>query len=368
MLADKVRAFDPDLPLERASTIPASWYRDADIYDAEREAVFSRCWLAAGLLSQVAEPESFLTEWIAGQPLLVVCDQQGQLRSFHNICRHRAAPLQTAPCGKASRLRCRYHGWTYDLAGNLRGVPEFDGVENFCREENGLTPLAVDTWGPYAWVHSNPVSLPLRQFLAPLPEQLARTGMESLRFVERRTYELACNWKVFVDNYLDGGYHVHTVHPGLAGVLDYAAYRIEVAEHTSSQISPLRSASSQESQTVGQVRAGDNAYYCYVFPNLMLNVYQGYMDVNIVLPLDAERCHVLMDFFFDVYEGTESSQGVQDSIRVADKIQWEDISICEEVQRGLNSRAFESGRYSVRREAAVHAFHRLLGRRLRALL
>src|SRR5436305_3250028 len=178
MLADKVRAFDPDLPLERATTIPASWYRDADIYEAEREAVFARSWLAAGLLSQVAEPESFLTADIASEPILLVRDQHGQLRAFYNVCRHRAAPLQTEACGKATRLRCRYHGWTYDLAGNLRGVPEFDGVADFCREDNGLTPLALDTWGPYAWVHANPVPLPLRQFLAPLPELLAGTGME----------------------------------------------------------------------------------------------------------------------------------------------------------------------------------------------
>lgn len=365
-LADKVRAFDPELPLERASTIPACWYRDADVFNAERRGVFARSWLATGLTREVEQPESFLTAEVAGEPILVVRDQDGTLRAFHNVCRHRAAPLLTEPCGHASRLRCRYHGWTYDLAGRLRGVPEFDGVEDFRREDNGLVPLAVETWGPLVWTHELPVGVPLPQFLDPLPRLLAGTGMERLQFVRRQDYELNCNWKVFVDNYLDGGYHVHTVHPRLAGVLDYAAYRTEVAAFTSTQISPLKPPASEESQAVGQVRGGDNAYYAFVFPNLMLNVYQGYADTNLVLPLGSDRCRVVFDYFFDRAPGDE--ERVRQSIDVSHQIQLEDVEICEEVQRGLGSRAFQTGRYSVRREGAVHAFHRLLGRCLRAVV
>ncbi len=367
-LADKVLAFDLDLPLEYASTIPANWYRDADLYEAERAAVFGSTWLATGILEWIQEPETFATIDIAGEPILLVRDEHGVLRAFANVCRHRAAPLLTQPCGRASRLRCRYHGWTYDLAGALRGVPEFDGVCDFRREDNGLLPLTLDTWGLYAWIHAGSPRQPLSEYLAPLPQLLASAGMERLRFVERRSYELNCNWKVFVDNYLDGGYHVHTVHPGLAGVLDYSAYRTELAEFTSSQISPLKPAVSAESQAVGQVRAGDVAYYCHVFPNVMLNVYQGYLDVNIVLPLGPDRCKVVFDFFFEPAEGEEAKQKIRDSIEVSQSIQEEDVGICEEVQRGLGSRAFERGRYSVRRESAVHAFHCLLARHLRTLL
>jgi choline monooxygenase len=367
-LADKIRAFDRDVPLERASTIPACWYRDADVQEAERQAVFGRTWLAAGSACLVEKPESFLTAEIAGEPILVVRDQEGTLRAFHNVCRHRAAPLRTEPCGHVTKLRCRYHGWTYDLAGQLRGVPEFDGVADFRTEGNGLVSLAVDSWGPFVWIHALPVSVPLREFLDPLPRLLAGMGMDQLIFAERRTYELRCNWKVFVDNYLDGGYHVHTIHPGLAGVLDYAAYRTEVAAFISTQISPLKPASSQESQAVEQVRGGTNACYAYVFPNLMLNVYQGYADTNRVLPLGADRCQVVFDFFFDRIEGEEQQARIKQSIEVSHQIQLEDLGICEEVQRGLGSRAFQTGRYSVRREAAVHAFHRLLARHLHALL
>jgi choline monooxygenase len=192
-------------------------------------------------------------------------------------------------------------------------------------------------------------------------------GLESLRFVERRQYELGCNWKVFVDNYLDGGYHVNTVHPGLAGVLDYAHYRTEIAGNTSVQISPLRPAGAQKpGDTTGKVRTGEAAYYWWVFPNLMLNLYQGVMDTNLVLPLGPDRCRVVFDFYFADTEGPEARKFIADSIAVADQVQREDMGICEEVHKGLASRSYDTGRFSVKREAAGYHFHRLLAARLRA--
>ena len=154
-LRDKVGLFDPDLPLERARTIPSLWYFDADIYAAERRAVFAATWQVAGRLNQLSEPGSFVTAEIAGEPILVVRDAEGKLRAFFNVCRHRAARVVTEPEGTATRLRCRYHGWTYDLAGRLRGTPEFEGVADFRREEQGLVGLELDTWGPLVWVRQS---------------------------------------------------------------------------------------------------------------------------------------------------------------------------------------------------------------------
>jgi choline monooxygenase len=361
LLSETLAAFNPDLPLPQAQTIPARWYSDPEVYALERRAVFGDTWQVAGRLACVADPGSFLTTDIAGEPILVVRDEQGVLRAFSNVCRHRAAPVMTQPEGKASRLRCRYHGWTYDLAGRLRGTPEFDGVADFCREDNGLSPLAVDVWGPMVWVHGG-TPAPLTETLNPLPERTAGRGVERLRFVERREYNLACNWKVYVDNYLDGGYHVNTVHPGLAGVLDYTQYRTEIAGQTSVQISPLRPAEG----SVAGVRGGDVAMYWWVFPNFMLNLYQGVMDVNVVLPLGPDRCRVIFDFYFERTDGPEAEAFMQQSIAVAQQIQEEDVGICEEVQRGLASRSYSTGRFSVRREAAGYHFHQLLARRLQA--
>src|SRR5262249_41929064 len=160
--------------LERAHTIPSLWYSDPEIYTAECQKVFGGTWQAIGRADQIAEPGSFCTAEIAGEPILVVRDEEGTLRAFHNVCRHRAARVIHEPSGKAGRLRCRYHGWTYDLTGRLRGTPEFEGVADFCRDEQGLVPLAVDTWGPLVWVHrggpglGQKAPLSLQNFLAPL--------------------------------------------------------------------------------------------------------------------------------------------------------------------------------------------------------
>jgi choline monooxygenase len=270
-------------------------------------------------------------------------------------------------CGQLTKLRCPYHGWTYDLTGQLRGTPEFDGVADFRREDNGLSALAVAGWGPLAWVHCGRNPPAVEDYLSPLPEQTAALRLEGLRFVERREYDLACNWKVFVDNYLDGGYHVNAVHPGLAGVLDYSAYRTEVFAHSSVQSSPLKPPRSDaDAQQVGKVRGGDRAYYWWVFPNLMLNIYQGVMDTNLVVPLAPDRCRVIFDYYFADTESAEARQYIGDSIAVAHQIQREDVGICEDVQHGLGSRFFETGRFSVRREAAGYHFHQLLAGYLRA--
>jgi len=351
-LRDKLSVFDADLPLAQARTIPAAWYFDPEIHAAECRAVFGSTWQCVGRSAQVAAPGAFLTATIAGEPIIVIRGQDSVLRAFFNVCRHRAALVVPAAEGTASRLRCRYHGWTYDLAGQLRGAPEFDGVADFCREDAGLTPLRVACWGPFVWVYLGQGPPPLTAQLAPLHEQVDCTA---LRWLARRSYDLDCNWKVFVDNYLDGGYHVSTVHPALAGALDYRQYRTELFDQTSLQSSPILPSDLA-------TRGGDRAQYWWVFPNFMLNLYEGVLDTNLVLPLGPARCRVLFDFYFAAEAAPEF---IADSIAVAERIQQEDVGICAEVQRGLASRAYHTGRFSVRREAGGYHFHQLLARKLR---
>lgn len=351
--------FDAELPLERARTIPGSWYHDAELAAAERALVFGGTWQLAARLDQFAARGSFCTLELAGEPVLIVRGDDDELRAFANVCRHRAARVMEESAGCATRLRCRYHGWTYDLAGRLRGTPEFDGVEDFDRDQHGLVRLSLATWGPFVWVHCGSAPPPLEEYLAPLSARVGHLGLESLRFAGRREYRVACNWKVYVDNYLDGGYHVNTVHPSLANILDYSQYRTEVDAAVSVQISPL----SHGDSTLSSVRSGDAAYYAWVFPNVMFNVYEGVMDVNQVFPEDENHCRVIFDFYFAL---AADPARVSESIAAADAIQIEDVTICEEVQRGLASRHYSAGRFSVRREAAVHQFHRLLARYLAA--
>jgi choline monooxygenase len=353
--------FNPELPLERASTLPASWYRHPDLLDLERRAVFHASWQPVALAHQVAGSGSFATADLLGEPIAVVRDQEGTLRAFANVCRHRGARVLHEPCGQATRLRCHYHGWTYDLAGHLRGVPEFDGVADFRREENGLPPWPVATWGPFAWVHLGQPTDQAAELAEP-NRQLTPAGFDTLTWVERREYDLACNWKVFVDNYLDGGYHINTIHPGLAGVIDYSQYRAEIYPTSSVQLGPLKPPDADD--PVARVRTGTQAQYWWIYPNVMINLTEGVMDTNIVLPLGVDRCWVIFDFYFARTEAEPDRAFNQQSIAVGHQVQLEDMNICAEVQRGLASRTYRAGRFSVKREGPGYAFHQLLARRL----
>ncbi len=353
--------FDPKLPLERARTIPSTWYTDAAMYLLESRKIFQSSWIAVGRVDQVAEPGTYFTCELAGEPLLVVRDQAGTLRAFFNLCRHRAARVATNEQGRCGHFRCRYHGWTYDLDGRLLGTPEFGGVEDFKKEDQGLAPLAVDTWGPLVFIHAGTPHQSLQAFLGELAHQHAALGLPRLHFASRREYKLACNWKVFVDNYLDGGYHINTIHPGLAGLIDYSKYHTTVGGNTCLQSGPLQS---NPASAAEKTRTG-TAYYWWVFPNLMLNVYAETMDINIVLPDGPDRCRVLFDFYFLPKPKAEAEHWQAESMAVADQIQAEDAEICEDVQRGLHSASYSTGRFCVKREVGGYHFHRLLAERLR---
>jgi choline monooxygenase len=355
--------FDATAPLERASTIPAAWYTDPRVAALERRTVWSRTWQLVGRTAQVTEPGAFVTAEVGGEPVVVVRGADGVLRGFFNVCRHHAAAVMTAPCGKVDRMRCPYHGWTYDLAGQLRGVPEFDGVCDFDRAATGLVPLAVATWEGFVFVHLDPDPMPIERYLGELVGQIAPLGLAALSFCERREYTLACNWKVFVDNYLDGGYHVPHLHRSLSSILAYTDYTVENFERFCLQASPIEGDDAADPATAAS-RKGRALYY-WIYPNLMLNWYEGHLDTNLVVPLAVDRTKVVFEFFFDDV-GPARSDANRQSMAVSERIQDEDVAICESVQRGLGSRAYGAGRLSVRREAGENLFHKLLASDLRA--
>jgi choline monooxygenase len=354
-LSGLLALYDEAAPLEYAYTIPAAWYVDERIERLECDQVFGNNWIAVGRVDQAAEAGQFFTFDLAGEPLIVVRGADQQLRAFYNVCRHHAAAVATAPCGVAQHLRCPYHGWTYGLDGSLKGTPEFTGVCNFDREANGLVPVQVATWEKFIFVNLNPEAPPLESQLDDLPQRISVAG---LRFFTRKAYTLTCNWKVYVDNYLDGGYHVPHLHKALNSVLDYKEYTIENGIHYALQSSPM--VASQDA-SVAQTRTGDRAYYYWLYPNFMINLYQGVMDTNLVLPLGREKCLVVFDFFF----ADTTPEYNEESVAVSDRVQAEDVDICESVQRGLHSRAYNAGRLSVRRETGEHLFHRLLAHDLK---
>ncbi len=359
-LAEIIDSYDPNAPLEQASTIPALWYTNQSLYELELQTVFAHSWQLAGRVDQLAEPGQYITSEIAGEPIVVVRGSDNELRGFFNVCRHHAAAVMTEPAGKVNNLRCPYHGWTYSLEGELKGTPDFTGVCDFDRANNGLKPLDVALWENWVFVRVQEGcgQVSLESFLGKdLHNQIRALEVSSLEWMERRHYSFDCNWKVFVDNYLDGGYHVPYLHKGLDSVLDYSKYIIENGERFCLQSSPIVREGA-EAET-GAVRTGDRALYYWIYPNFMINWYNGVMDTNLVIPQGIDKTEVIFDFYFsDVSEDAREQNRA--SIEVGQRIQDEDESICKSVQRGLNSRAYQAGRLSVRREAGEHLFHRLL--------
>ena len=356
-------SYNDKAPLAEASTIPGPWYVDPRIAALEALTAFTNSWQVVGRVDQVAKSGQFVTATVAGEPIVAVRGSDGQLRAFYNVCRHHAAKVVTEPCGSASILHCPYHGWNYGLDGSLKGMPEFDGVKNFERQDNGLVPVKVDIWEAFVFVSLNPQAETLGDFLGGLVKRCEPLGLSKLHYFDSRTYDIACNWKVFVDNYLDGGYHVPHLHKGLSSVLDYKQYTIENEDRYCLQSSPM--VSSGEDAATGAARKGDRAWYFWQYPNFMINCYEGYMDTNLVIPLDVDHCRVVFDFYFaDVSE--QRRQHNAQSLAVGDRVQQEDLGICEDVQRGLKSRAYGAGRLSVRREAGEQLFHQLLAADLKS--
>lgn len=364
-LHDIISGYNANSPLAEAHTIPSSWYVDPLVAELENDAVFGRNWQTVGRIDQVEESGQFFTADVAGERIVVVRSADRELRAFYNVCRHHAAAVVTEAEGHAANFRCPYHGWTYGIDGTLKGTPDFGDVCNFDRSKNGLVPVRVATWEKFVFVNLDANAGSLDDFLGGLMKRVAPLRLASLHFFERRSYELDCNWKVYVDNFLDGGYHVPYLHKGLNSVLDYANYTIESEDRFCLQSSPVETSSASADTDAAATRQGNRAFYFWQYPNFMLNWYEGYLDTNLVLPLSIDRCCVIFNFYFAGI-GDAAKEYNQQSVAVSHRVQEEDVGICEAVQRGLHSRAYVTGRLSVRREAGEHLFHRLLHADLKA--
>jgi choline monooxygenase len=260
--------------------------------------------------------------------------------------------------GCAKNLRCPYHGWTYTLEGALKGTPSFNSECHFDRSAHGLARVATTVWEQWVFVRLDAEGPSIEEFLGEaLIGEIRALQLDKLHWFERRHYFFDCNWKVFVDNYLDGGYHVPHLHKGLDSVLDFKKYTIENGLRHCLQSSPI--VKDGDIEQFSSVRGGERALYYWIHPNFMINWYEGVMDTNLVLPLGLDRTEVIFDFYFADVSDVARERNMA-SINVGQIIQDEDMAICKSVQRGLNSRAYSTGRLSVRREAGEHLFHRLL--------
>jgi choline monooxygenase len=367
----KPTPLDVNPQLECAETLASRFYTDPAILALERERIFRRTWQLVGSLNQpcgevngkkqtISDLETYFTVDIAGEPVVVVRDKTGALRAFSNVCRHRAGPIAQGS-GCRNVFNCGYHGWTYTLDGRLVGTPEIDGVEFFDCSTMGMVPLRCETWEQFIFVNFEQTSPSLAEFLGNIPQLAREFSFEGLSLAERREYLVNCNWKVYVDNYLEG-YHIPIVHPGLMKEIDYPRYRCETFRYHSRQLGPVKPVKSGDGHD--RVYApGDglkDALYFWIFPNLMLNIYPDNVSVNIILPLSHEKTLTIFEWYFHDADSPKVRERIGKAIAFSDTVQQEDIHICEAVQRGLRSATYDRGRFSVKRENGVHHFHLLL--------
>ncbi|MBI3682427.1 MAG: Rieske 2Fe-2S domain-containing protein [Acidobacteria bacterium] len=347
--------YSPTNDLARATTIPARWYIEPQFLELEKRKVFRRTWQAVGHKQQVAEAGQYFPFEVAAEPLLAARGEDGVLRSFSNVCRHRAAVI-VEKSGKGNVLRCPYHGWTYKLDGRLHGAPEFDGVVDWDSTSVCLPAARIETWGPFVFVNVDGAAPCLPEVMGSIPREIAELGcpVENLHFCCRREYVIHCNWKVYVDNYLEG-YHLPAAHPSLYRELDYSEYRVETHRWYSSQHAPIRPPQAGEKRHYDELLPDKRALYYWIFPNFMLNVYPDNLSSNLIVPLGHDRTLTIFEWF-TYAEGEISGK----TVAFSDQIQQEDIRLCESVQKGLGSPGYERGRFSVKRENGVHHFHLLL--------
>ena len=330
---------NPDI--SRAHSLPARNYTDPAIFNLEKSKIFSRAWQVVGHRHQLANPGDFFTIEILGEPLLLVRGTCGEIRGFYNVCRHRAGPPAEG-CGSRKVFRCGYHGWTYGLDGKLISTPEFENVQGFDREHFSLRPVRAEEWLNLIFVNFDPEAESLRKSLAQLPQQAEKLNFESMKLFERRVYDMKCNWKTYVDNYLEG-YHLPTVHPGLNRELDYNAYRVEPHERHVRQFSPIRARAGRGRYSTPLSRWAGRATtdYFWIFPNWMLNCYPDNVSLNIVLPSAVERSLAIFEWYLP--EQNSNTQAGQDAVNFSHQVQIEDVSICEVVQKNLHSREVPPG-------------------------
>jgi choline monooxygenase len=335
--------------LDHATALPARYYASEAMLAMEQRAVFARSWQLVAHQGQLAEPGDHVVEQVAGVPVLLVRGQDGVLHAFPNVCRHRAGPLALCNGKGARALHCKYHGWTYTLEGQLRSAPEMQGAADFRVEDIRLPPLRVHEWQGLVFVALRDDVPAFDVVYAGIAGRIAPIDLSAMRYLRRDSYEIDCNWKVYVDNFLEG-YHLPHVHPGLSKVLDYRAYDTELFAWHSLQSSPLRNSTG--------IYGDGQAYYYFIYPNVMLNIMPGRMQTNRIVPMGPGRCRVEFDYYYAQDDQAQARIAADQAF--SDEVQSEDIAICEAVQRGLGSGTYEAGRLCPRRESGVWHFHNLL--------
>ncbi|MFT6070273.1 MAG: choline monooxygenase [Bacteriovoracaceae bacterium] len=339
-LLKEIQRFDDTLDVENAFTPPASWYRDKDFHQLEKKAIFNG-WSMGAYSQSLPNEGDYITSIVGTKPYVLI-RQEGEFKAFYNVCSHHGTCVARGS-GNAKKLVCPYHGWEYSLEGKLKKIPKAGSILNIHQKDLNLKPIPLKVIGNFIFLYFGSSETP--EFNSGIEEHLNRRLYKNLNFVKRIEYEIPCNWKVFVDNYLDGGYHVSHMHPDLASDLSLDSYKTNIFDSYSIQ--------SCDSENTGRVEG--RSEYTWMFPNLMINRYGKWMDTNLAVPIDENNCKVIFEYFHE-----EEPVDLEESLRASHQVQLEDMDICQMVQTGLNSEVYDQGVYAPQFEKPMYSFHQKL--------
>jgi nitrite reductase/ring-hydroxylating ferredoxin subunit len=309
----------------------------------EEEAVFRGAWHYVGTLG---EPGDVVPGWAGQVPVVLVAGRDGEERAFVNVCRHRGSVV-VEEAGRRKALQCPYHAWTYDLDGSLRSAPRGEELDE--AEELSLVPVRLERWGPFRFVTLDPQAPPLAELLGEIPERIAAAGLDvdDLVFHHRADWEVAANWKIASENFLEC-YHCPVAHPGFASMVDVSPDRYELVagKWQWSQFGQLRSRGDAQ-LPVGQ--------FHFVWPNTGINIFPGRPNLSIgpILPLQPDRTRRILDYFF---APGETEEWIAELLEFDDEVGREDAKLVELVQRGAGAGVIPEGRLLPQSEQLVAGF------------
>ncbi|GIU95939.1 MAG: (2Fe-2S) ferredoxin [Gaiellaceae bacterium] len=339
-------------------TLPWSWYTDPAALELERDAIFRRHWQYVGHAGELPTPGSYTSTRLAHIPVVLTRDETGALRAFLNVCRHRGA-LVCDGSGERATLQCPYHAWTYGLDGRLLAAPRFAREGGTDEAELGLVPLRLETWGPFLFVCADDDAPPLAEVLEDVPERVASAGIDvdALRFLQRAESELAANWKIVAENFLEC-YHCPTAHPGFSAVMDVSpdAYRLETHAWRMTQHGPPRPEPKGAYDPRGAVERGQ---FHLFFPGTVVNVMPGRPNLSIgpIYPLGPEQTYRFLDYFVDP---DADDTWIAEMLEFDTQVGVEDRALVERVQAGVGSGLLGQGRLMPESERLIAHFQSLV--------
>jgi len=341
-------------------TLPASFYADPTWFARELQAIHYEMWLYAGRAERIPAAGDYFVVEAGAANVIVVRDERGEIRAFHNVCRHRGTLLCTAPEGRfAGRIRCPYHAWTYRLDGTLAHAPHMDEVEGFAEQDFPLRPVHVATWAGHVFVSLAERPIPFAEHLDGLDARFAPWAMQDLRVVERRTYALAANWKLVIQNYHEC-LHCPVAHPQLQRRSHYLSgdneppaptflgARMELREG----FATLSTSDTPRRAPLPGLGADErrHVYYYALLPNLLLNLHPDYVVTFRFLPAAVDRTEVVCEWLFAPGEIAKAGFDPSDAIDFWDETNQQDWELSDRAQRGIRSLGYRPGPYSNREE------------------